>query len=230
MTIKMSDMKSQELRTYINRLNNQNAQDSIFRRKIGPNVEVAKVWSGPRSRYPGFVGVFFFITNTDGEYVAAVYDMQDDLHWYVVPKHRKKGHLTQSLKQSILPYLFDAGRTSQKISIDVYAIGDRNFAASKALATSIGFKPLEGSHCDFELNASDFDYSEANLRDTNLELSEDRIKQLAERIGEAKTILNKISNELTMAYKDDGELSEVVKLVESYKWKIEDVMWKHRKA
>ncbi len=223
-------MTTREIRTYIDRLNRGKTRDSIFKREIGPNVEIAKVWPGPRSRYPGYVAEFFFISNNEGEYVAAVLDMTKDLHWYVVPKHRKKGYLKQALKQAILPYLFDAGRASQKISIDVYAIGDRNFAASKALATSIGFKPLEGSHCDFELNASDFDYCEANLTDTNSELSEDRIKQLAERIGEAKTILNKVSNELTMAYKDDGELSEVVKLVESYKWKIEDVMWKHRKA
>ena len=222
-------MTQQEIATYLKRLNDQKAQDSIFRRRIGSNVEIATVWPTPKSKYTKCDGEFFFITNNQGEYVAAVYDMQDDLHWYVVPKHRKNGYLKRALKQAILPYLFDSGRASQKISIDIYAIGDRNYAASKALATSLGFKLLEGSHCYFELNASDFDYSTANLTDTNLELSEIRIKQLVERIAEAKTILHRVSDELTMTYKDDGELSEVVKLVESYKEKIEDVMWKHRR-
>jgi hypothetical protein len=128
MTLKIKfKMTEKEIRKYINLLNKGVAVDSIFLRQINQLVEVAKVWSAEPKITDNISGNFcsyrfFFIKNELKEYVGAVFDMHNDLHWYIVPKFRKKGNLSRALKEAILPYIFEE-RETQKISIDRNAIG-----------------------------------------------------------------------------------------------------------
>jgi hypothetical protein len=70
----------------IEKLNNKSDKHLIFTKKIGLNVDVARFWkdepkvedlitSNGLNSY-----IFFFIKNDSGEYVAAVLDMDNDLH------------------------------------------------------------------------------------------------------------------------------------------------------
>ena len=68
--------------------------------------------------------------------------MINDLHWYMLPRFRKKGYLSKSLKSTILPYLFYE-REEQEISIDIKKIGERNYYSSKRVAELLGFKKIE---------------------------------------------------------------------------------------
>jgi len=43
--------------------------------------------------------------------------MDSDLHWYVEPEHRKQGYLTNAMKESILPYLFDEGEIRKELQL-----------------------------------------------------------------------------------------------------------------
>ena len=225
-------MTEKEIRKYIYRLNNGKATESIFTRQIGKNVDVAKVWTEQPKITDSIVGNFgsyrfFFIKNEINKYVGAVLDMYQDLHWYIIPKSRKQGYLTKALKESILPYLFYDERERQRITIDKYAIGEKNYLNSKNVALKLGFKAINISETEFELKQSDFNWDDENLIEINSEINSERFKQLRERAFYAFKILYKISDELLMKVNDDKELKEVADEVRKYTWRIEDIEWEN---
>src|SRR5690606_7632934 len=103
---------------------------------------------------------FFFIKNNKGKYVGAVYDAFNDLHWYILEKERKKGHLTKALKEIIIPYIFlceDFSREFQKISI-AGGWGDKDYENSRKVAENVGFKAINKYETEFILNKEDFNW------------------------------------------------------------------------
>ncbi|MEW4924601.1 hypothetical protein [Algibacter sp. 2305UL17-15] len=226
-------MTEREIRKYIDRLNNKKGQESIFTRPISETVDVGKVWREQPKQKDSVSSFsssrFFFIKNTLGVYVGAVLDMDYDLHWYVLPKQRKKGILTKSLKETILPYLFYE-RKEQRITIENgRGVREKNYNNSLKVALNLGFKPINKEQTKFILKKSEFDWSVENLNEEDNLIEEDRIKILKKRINYASKILLKISDELLMSYANDKELLEVSRKVKDYTWKIEDLMWEYRK-
>jgi hypothetical protein len=227
-------MTEKEIRKFIVQLNNGKANESIFTRKICKNVDVAKVWSEQPKITDAIIGNyssyrFFFIKNEINEYVGAVLDMYQDLHWYILPKNRKQGYLTTALKESILPYLFYDERESQRITIDKNAIGENNYLSSKNVALKLGFKPINDCETEFELKQTDFNWDDENLKEINSEINSGRFKQLKKRAFFAFKTLYKISDELLMAVDDDKDLKEVADEVRNYIWKIEDLELENKK-
>jgi hypothetical protein len=227
-------MNEKEIRKYINRLNNGKASETIFTRQISNSVDVAKVWSVQPKINDSIINNFssfrfFFIKNEFKEYVGAVLDMYQDLHWYIVPKHRKKGYLTSALRESILPYLFCENREKQKISINKNAIGISNYLNSKSVALKLGFKSTNKSKTEFELQMSDFNWDFENIVENNSEISSSRFEILSKRVFFAYKTLYKISDELLMTVDDDNELKEIADEVLKYTCKIEDLMWKNKR-
>ena len=106
-------MTNKALQKLIDDLNNKGKRTKsvIYLRPLSPNVDFAKVWiNKPKitdniTSSDGFKK-FYFIKNETKTYVAVVLDMYSDLHWYVVPEHRKNGHLTNSMKDVVLFHLF----------------------------------------------------------------------------------------------------------------------------
>ena len=89
-------MTNEALQKLIDDLNNKSktTKSLIYLRPLTPNVDFAKVWiNRPKitdniSSADGFKR-FYFIKNEINVYVAVVLDMYSDLHWYIVPEHRK---------------------------------------------------------------------------------------------------------------------------------------------
>lgn len=134
-------MTTQELNSFINKLNNKKTKQSIYISQLGPNVDFGKVWPKPVNTTISELDVpynVYFIKNEEGFYVGCVLDMVNDLHWYIKLKYRKKGYLTKSMKDFILPHLANE-RNIQAISIDK-EIGNKNFEDSKSVACNLGFK------------------------------------------------------------------------------------------
>ncbi|RKD86391.1 GNAT family N-acetyltransferase [Mangrovibacterium diazotrophicum] len=228
-------MTEREIRKYIDRLNNGKAGESIFTRQISKTVDVAKVWSKQPKMTDKVTGNFgsyrfFFIRNETNEYVGAVLDMYDDLHWYIVPKKRKQGYLTTALKESILPYLFYDERETQRITIEKGAIGETNYINSKSVAIKLGFKATNEAESEFELRQTDFNWDDENFEEINSEIDSERFEQLRKRAFYAYKTLYKISDELLMTVNDDKELKEVADEVKKYTWKIEDLEWENKKT
>ena len=228
-------MTEREIRKYIDRLNNGKASESIFTRQISENVDVAKVWSAQPKMTDSIDGNFgpyrfFFIKNESKEYVGAVLDMNRDLHWYIVPKHRKKGYLTTALKESILPYIFYDERNTQRLTIEYGVIGEKNYSDSKSVVIKLGFKSINEVETEFELNTSDFNWDNENLIEINSDISSERFEELRKRAFFAYRTLYKISDELLMKVDDDKELKEVADEARKFTWKIEDIEWENKKT
>jgi len=220
-------MTEKDIRKYINRLNSGKGQESIFTRPISRTVEISKVWPAqPKSTDPiigGFIVSyrFFFIKNTVGNYIGAILDMNSDLHWYIKPNQRKKGHLTKALREAVLPFLFNSEREKQLITIQK-GIGKENYSNSKNVALKLGFKPINVEETKFELKESDFNWDYENIIDQIKPMSSERIEQLIKKVSYASKILSKVSDELKIAYNEDKGLSRASLKVNGCVWKIED--------
>lgn len=145
-------MTANQLQSFINKLNKGTYHKTIFKHQISKEVDFAKVWQSQNTKEVQPFN-FFFIKNND-EYIGAVLLMCNDLHWYITPRYRGKGYLTNALKKIILPYIFDElGREEQKITITESEIGKENYKCSSNVALNIGFKKLDD--INFVLKASD---------------------------------------------------------------------------
>lgn len=214
-------MSEREISKYINRLNKGNIEESIFIRPISNSVVVAKVWAEQpkitdRISWNIDSFRFFFIKNELNVYIGAILEMENDLHWYISPKYRKKGYLTTALKESIIPYLFKDDIESLKITIEKNAIGKKNYLNSKSVASNIGFKSINENETEFQLYKSDFDNSFKNIHEINIDIKMDRHETLRQRAFYAYKILYKISDELLMANNDDKELKEAAEIVRRF--------------
>jgi hypothetical protein len=118
-------MTDQNLEPLIDAMNAGQMRDRIFPAALSAHVEVAKVWMDhPRGSGLGESSYnVFFIKEGDGAYVAAVLDMQNDLHVLVKEAHRKHGHLTRAMKSVILPKLRQDGRGQQRVTFRDAEIG-----------------------------------------------------------------------------------------------------------
>ncbi|GGK18940.1 hypothetical protein GCM10007962_11400 [Yeosuana aromativorans] len=227
-------MTEKDIRKHIDHLNKGTADESIFTRQISANVDVAKVWTEqpkPSNNIIGNFGSyrFFFIKDASNKYIGVVLDMYRDLHWYIMPKYRKKGYLTKALQESVLPYIFYDDRETQRITIKRGSINEENYLNSKSVATKLGFNPVNNSESEFELKKTDFDWSKENLQEVNNVVSPQRFETLKKRAFFAYKTLYKISDELLMSVDDDKELMEVAEEVKKYTWKIENLEWEQNK-
>ena len=222
-------MNPTEIRKYLNRLNKGKSEESIFTRPISKTVDLAKVWfKSPKKDATINSSVishdFFFIKNSMGIYVSGIYDMGYDLHWYVLPKYRKQGYLSNALKNTILPYIFDYLREVQYISISE-SIGKVNYNNSLKVASNLGFSPSKTDETQLELSNTDFELKNVDLFYQNKGLNESRVNILRQKVNYASKLLMQESDELNMAFDSDDNLSDIAKEVYSFTAKIEDLMF-----
>ena len=97
-------MTASQLQSFINKLNKGTYHKTIFKHQISKEVDYAKLWKSTRSTEVE-PDEYFFIKNK-GEYVGAIFYKLTDLHWYVTPKHRCKGYLTNALKKNNITLYF----------------------------------------------------------------------------------------------------------------------------
>ena len=135
-------MTASQLQLFVNKLNKGTYHKTIFKHQISKEVDFAKVWQSQNTIEVQPFNFFFF--KNDTEYVGAVLLMCNDLHWFVTPKQRGKGYLTNALRNTILPYIFDEfGKSEQRITITESEIGKENYKHSSKVALNVGFKKLD---------------------------------------------------------------------------------------
>lgn len=220
-------MTDKSLQSLIENLNTGNIESSlIFSRQLSQYVDFAKIWlekpkvndsvtssDGPDN--------FYLIKNDEGIFVAIVYDMLQDLHWFVVPQHRGKGHLTQSMQNTIIPHLF-LNRDEQRITIDETQIGSINFEASQKVTLNLGFTKREEE--DYIL-LKDYSIDESPTEGENAELTPERVDELRKQINFLARSLWTIQTEIEMGYgktEYSENLEELVRHIKNHTWKLED--------
>jgi hypothetical protein len=172
----------------INKLNRFPNHKDCVKVGIGKNVELAHIWEKEEFSNSHKPSTYFLIKENE-KYVGAVFDMSNDLHWVILPKHRKKGHLSKALKQVILPYLLEETvRLEQKISIKRYEIGETNYQNSLKVALSVGFKLLDEENLVFDYDALDveeyqLDYQYKGLSEEDFNICINELQKLAKQIN-----------------------------------------------
>lgn len=171
---------------------------------------------------------FYFIKNADGVYVAVVLDMSQDLHWYVLPKYQRQGHLTNALKTIILPHIFQ-NKTEQKVSININSIGQKDFNASTNVAKKLGFTQISDS--EYILKKENFHINES-ITEINVGISDERLSELRKNICYISRLLSNVQAEVEMKLGDSEYTEELLKLVNdiySHTYKLEDAVYDFNK-
>lgn len=192
----MSDETLDEL---IQQLNSKKTKELIFIRPLGATVDLAKVWSKkPKPLVQKFFSdrenIIYFIKNEAGVYVGAVYDMKNNLHWYILSAYRKQGHLTRALKEFIFPFMFQSTEEI-KISITCGVLS----AASESVALNAGFKKVVGPDggSRYVLKSEDFKTVDFAFSEKKL-LSEKRFIELKSQIEAIYRQMKIIKSELEL--------------------------------
>jgi|GEM_PF-401243 len=227
-------MKEEEIKKYIDKLNNREAKETIFLRRLNVSVDLARVWEKePQLNDNTSISTpsyrFFFIRDENNKYVGAVLDMYKDLFWYVLKEERKKGYLTKALKEAIIPYLFYDEfneRDEQRITINK-GIGKVNYNNSRKVAEGLGFVPINEDESEFILSRDKFDWEYENIEEKNGSISAERFRELRNRLILSFRQTFKISDELLMAYCDDKGLRAVARELSYFSSKLEDIEYEN---
>jgi hypothetical protein len=222
-------MTEQYLKSTLVKLNKGTLIDQFFLRQLKSNVELGFLWD--EKPHPTMEVCFgdgpynlYVIKNEDGLYVGAVLDMSQDLHWFILPAFRKKGYLTNALKEVILPHLFQ-NRTEQKITVDTYRLSDKNVEASESVSLAVGFEPIGAM--EYLLKAGDYAKTKV-IAAKPKGLSDERLMILRKRLNYLSRSLWTIENEVEVSLGKTAYTEDVHKLVESihkHTWKLEDAVW-----
>ncbi|QCR24569.1 hypothetical protein [Pontibacter sp. SGAir0037] len=192
----MSDETLEEL---IQQLNANDSKELIFIRPLAPAVDMAKIWtkdSRPpiKTIFPDRENVFYFFKNPENKYIGAVFDMKNDLHWYVLPAYRRQGYLTRNLNEVILPCLLRS-REEVRISIAAGPFAEQ----SEKVALSVGFTKLKdfGEHTRYVLKAKDLKQRHVKLEES-MPMPQIRYVELKNQIEDIARSLKIIKSELEM--------------------------------
>ncbi len=228
-------MTSDSLQSLIEKLNKNDTSSSlIYCRPISSNVDFAKIWlDKPKltdsvTSYDG-PDIFYLIKNNENIFVAIVFDMIRDLHWFVHPDFRGNGHLTEAMKNTILPHLF-LTRDEQRITIKELEIGAANFEASEKVALNLGFvKSTDGEY----FLSNDMFVTENYIIVEDVPISSDRIDELKKHINFLSRSLWTIQTEIEMKFGEtdySDELKDLVYQIRNHTWKLEDFYWNNNES
>ncbi|PQA94988.1 hypothetical protein SAMN05421796_101791 [Chryseobacterium piscicola] len=226
-------MTNESLQSVLSRLNNNDKKSGlIYLRPLNANVDFAKIWiyepkltdsitnsDGPDN--------FYLVKNNENIFVAIVFDMKRDLHWFVLPDYRGMGYLTQALKHSILSHLF-LSRDEQRITIKENEIGKDNFKASEKVALILGFTTYKDG--EYLLSNEKYTIEDKSLGE-DTQFSYDRIEELKKHINYLGRSLWAIQTEIEMKTGNTDyseELKELVDQIRSHTWKLEDFYWNNK--
>lgn len=226
-------MTNKALQSLLERLNRNDTSSSlIYLRSLSSTVFFAKIWIKKPKLNDSVTNAdgpsnFYLVKNNENIFVAIVFDMQRDLHWFVLPDYRGMGYLTTALRNSIIPHLF-LSRDEQRITIRENEIGKENFIASKKVAISLGFTAFEDG--EYLLSSSPntiIHYNEGV--DTQFTLQ--RISELKKQINYLGRSLWAIQTEVEMNlgntdYSD--ELKDLVDQIRSHTSKLESFYWRKK--
>ena len=223
-------MTNESLQLLLEKLNkNDESSSLIYRRPLSSNVDYAKIWlDKPKltdnvTSYDG-PDVFYLIKNDENTFVAIVYDMIRDLHWFVKNDFRGNGHLTKAMEHTIIPHLF-LSRNEQRITIKEFEIGKDKFNASEKDALNLGFEKI----ADGEYLLSNDKYITENFNfGENTYLSPNEIDVLKKHINFLGRSLWTIQTELEMKFDKTNyseELMDLVNQIRNHTWKLEDFYW-----
>ncbi len=196
-------MSDNELRCWINLLNNNNYMDSIFIKKINESVYFGHAWnkmSNGRQCMDNRHDVYFI--RKEDKFVGCVYYGGSDIHIYMLPSFRRLGLMKKNLKEVILPHLFyHYDKKSQRVT-------SHNPNAIRLLL-DLGFIPVEDGYLIKQSDLPKFEESHFSV--VLNALTYDRVKLLRERLEKAIVEIAKVSDELSINFYENEKLTNLIK-------------------
>ena len=182
----------------LNKLNRFPNYKDCVKVGIGKNVELVHIWY-KEGFSDSHVPYTYFLIKDNDNYVGAVLDMTHDLHWVILPKYRKKGHLSKALKHVILPYLLEeTDRFEQKITIKRNEIGETNYQNSLRVALNIGFKQIDEENLVFDYNSLDEDEYQLDFQYKGL--TKDEFNNCINQLQKLAKQINVIGSKIELGY------------------------------
>lgn len=213
---------------------NENHFNNVFLEILTNTVEYGVAWlevigfdMEKGKHYTKYPHEFYFIKNNSEEYVAAVHVMKiNDLHWFVLPNHRKKGILTTALKNIILPHLLST-KKSQNITIDIDDIGNINYENSKKVALQVGFRQI--SERTFSISSDKVAiFDESSIRKKGMDYSQ--LEKLFGKISDVERSFDIIEDEVKYKLGNSDEIISIRKnLLSQYKREIEHIYSEYKR-
>lgn len=195
-------MSNNELKYWINLLNANKFQDSIFIKQIGENVFFGHAWD---KRPDGSQSIdnkhdVYFIRKEE-MFVGCVYYGGSDIHIYTLPKYRRQGLMKRTLTRTILPHIFSFfNKEKQRATSE--------FPNAIKLLQQIGFVFTENG---FEINKNDLpEYIGISGRNVLNEITFERAKLLQQKIKQAFVEIAKVRDELSINYYENTRLSNLL--------------------
>ena len=193
-------MTEETIEKIIDSLNKPEPYDFLFLRSITDKVSFGRVWLNyPEGKSCNENSYSMFFIKDLQNYIGAVLDMgEQDIHVFVKPQHRRKGHLVNALSLVILPFLFSTGRKEQRITFKT--------EDAKKYAQKVGFKILSndsGIMLPADLPPANDPLSLIPARPTKIQI--ERIKQ---RIRKAAAILRIARDEVESLF-GDGDAYDI---------------------
>lgn len=154
---------------------------------------VWRVWPDGNGEMPES-DVFYFV-RADARCVAIVYEMQpprhneEDVHWYVLPAHRKRGYLHRALHDSIIPHIFRDNRKALRVTV--------NSPENAAYVVRQGFELVEGMRYVLTKDKVDLDRVPIGK---NKPLAKEELRVLSERLYHSKHIVQSVEEMLQCHY------------------------------
>jgi RimJ/RimL family protein N-acetyltransferase len=152
-------MTNQDLEDIINDLNTNNTPFVCKCRTLTKQVDFIEIWDGVYDKSEinnqASPDTYYAIRDKSGSYIGIVLASKADLHWFIMPESRRKGHLMTAMKKTIIKQLFKT-RDSQRITISKN-IEPENFKASQSVAIKLGFVEIDYYEgvCIYELKKQD---------------------------------------------------------------------------
>jgi hypothetical protein len=212
-------MHTNAYRALLNRLNKNASDKMVFYKAIAANVDYGIGW------FPGSVSKkgltpsdgpyrLYLIKHQDGQYVGLVLDASSfDLHYYTLPAYRGQSHLSNALRNYILPHIFSVlKRKIQHITINPSRLGPKGYSSSRHLAAAVGFKftGTDNGIDQFSLNAAGF----KNFIPESVPLipmPHERAQEIQQTIKLHTTELKKVLSEFEVKFGVNRHLSNVIK-------------------
>lgn len=226
-------MTSDFLQSLIEKLNKNDTSSSlIYCKPLSSNVDFAKIWLDKPKLTDSVTSsdgpdIFYLIKNNENIFVAIVFDMIRDLHWFVHPGFRGNGHLTEAMKNTIIPHLF-LTKDEQRITIKEIEIGTDNFEASEKVALNLGF--VKSADGEYLLSNENFVTENYNVGE-DIPISSDKIDELKKHINFLGRSLWTIQTEIEMKFGEtdySDELKDLVYQIRNHTWKLEDFYWNNK--
>jgi hypothetical protein len=231
-------MTDKTINILIDTLNKKQRKEHTFVRELDCNIDLAKIFTDNPKSSDNLCSdditpyTFYCIKNKENKYVGLVLDMDSDLHWFIKKEHRGNGYLTNALKNSILPYIFQNKRDEQRITINRNEIGANNFNSSQKVALSVGFvqQNIDNNKCEYLLKSDDYVEKEM-ITEVDKELTQDELTEIAKKIGFYSKKLIRLQVDLEMRYGSTNEtifeFKEKIKNLRYSTCDIEDIWYEH---